>query len=46
MKLDQKAKQYSEALFNVAFESQSETEVKESLINVCNAIRGWIFYRM
>ena len=45
MKLDQKAKQYSEALFNVAVESQSETEVKDSLINVCNAIRNSAEFR-
>ena len=40
MKLDQKAKQYSEAMFNVAIESQSEIDIKDSLINVCNAIRN------
>jgi F-type H+-transporting ATPase subunit delta len=45
MKLDQKAKQYSEALFNVAVESQSEIEVKDSLINVCNAIRNSAEFR-
>ena len=45
MKLDQKAKQYSEALFNVAVDSQSETEVKDSLINVCNAIRNSAEFR-
>ena len=45
MKLDQKAKQYSEALFSVAVESQLETEVKDSLINVCNAIRNSAEFR-
>ena len=45
MKLDQKAKQYSEALFNVGVESQSEAEVKDSLINVCNAIRNSAEFR-
>ena len=29
MKLDQKAKQYSEAMFNVAIESQSEIDIKD-----------------
>jgi F-type H+-transporting ATPase subunit delta len=45
MKLDQKAKQYSEALFNVAVEPQSNTEVKDSLIDVCNAIRNSAEFR-
>ena len=45
MKLDQKAKQYSEALFNVAVESRSETDVKDSLINICNAIRNSAEFR-
>tara|TARA_B100001250_G_scaffold157844_1_gene135583 strand:- start:37 stop:576 length:540 start_codon:yes stop_codon:yes gene_type:complete len=45
MKLDQKAKQYSEALFNVAVESQSEIDVKDSLINFCNAIRNSAEFR-
>ena len=45
MKLDQKAKQYSEAMFNVAIESQSEIDIKDSLINVCNAIRNSAEFR-
>ena len=32
MKLESKAKQYTEALFNVAVESKSEKEVKDSII--------------
>ena len=45
MKLDQKAKQYSEAMYNVAIESQSEIDIKDSLINVCNAIRNSAEFR-
>ncbi len=45
MKLDQRAKQYSEALFNVAVKSQFEIDAKDSLANLCNAIRSSAEFR-
>ena len=40
MKLDQKAKNYAEALYNVSAKSESEITVMESLVSICNAIRS------
>tara|TARA_B100001287_G_C22612224_1_gene495724 strand:+ start:299 stop:856 length:558 start_codon:yes stop_codon:yes gene_type:complete len=40
MKLEQKAKQYSVAIFNVATESNSETDVKNSLSFLSNSIKN------
>ena len=40
MKLDQKAKNYAEALYNVSTKSESEIAVMESLVSICNAIRS------
>ena len=39
MKLDQKAKQYSEAIFNVASQSNSETAVRDSLSFLSDSIK-------
>ena len=40
MKLDQKAKQFSEAIFHVAAESNSEIEVKDSLSYLSDSIKS------
>ena len=40
MKLDQKAKQFSEAVFHVAAESNSEIDVKDSLSYLSDSIKS------